>query len=295
MKIISMDSSSDKKRTPYFRRIIGITLFLFLIAGFIIYPASAQSVAAEVGFFEPLEAAPGSLFQVPVSIRNVTDLYGLDFILEFDPRVVQIVDADPADEGVQAAIGDFLDPGLLLYNDADNEAGTYRFAMSQVNPSEPKSGEGNVIIITFDVAGEGETTLEMSYLKLGSREGIEIPSTGVDGSIVVNDNAPAQSVTYQVVDATSIIAVQTFTPTPTATPVPTNTPLPTSTSTPKAETLEGSSNTGEANGGNSEVSYWLVKNWWILVGLLAVVVAMAAYLVKIDRKNTKEEEIKDEK
>ena len=67
-------------------------------------------------------------------------LIRLDLALTFDPNVVEVVDADPNQAGVQAALGTFLDSGFVVLNAADNVTGTLRFAMTQLNPSQPKSG-----------------------------------------------------------------------------------------------------------------------------------------------------------
>ena len=269
----------------------GQMLSLLLVLGFmltIVHPVLAQDTPAEVGVFDPIEVAPGEVVQVPISIRNIRDLYGVDVMLEFDPAVVQVIDADAANPGVQAALGDFLDPGLLLFNTADNTAGTYHFVMAQYNPSEPKSGQGVVVIVTFKGLKEGTSPLTIPALKLASREGIEIASEGVDGTLSVVAGAPTQAVTFAAVLTTGLVELSTFTPTPT-TPPPTSTPQPTlePTQPPPAQT--------ETNGGSVEkdedtnTTYWLVNNWWVILILLGLVISAGVYLFGI-RKGTQKKE-----
>jgi len=60
--------------------------------------------------------------QVAVSVWGIEELYAVDFALAFDPAVVQLADADENLPGIQAGLGTFLDPGLLLFNDADSQS-----------------------------------------------------------------------------------------------------------------------------------------------------------------------------
>lgn len=60
--------------------------------------------------------------QVAVSVWGIEELYAVDFDLAFDPAVVQLADADENLPGIQAGLGTFLDPGLLLFNDADSQS-----------------------------------------------------------------------------------------------------------------------------------------------------------------------------
>lgn len=246
----------------------------------------AQDSTPEVGVFESIEVAPGETVQVPISIRNVKDLYGVDITLKFDPALVQVEDADPSASGIQAALGEFLDPGLLLFNTADNDAGTYHFVMAQYNPSEPKSGEGILLVITFKGINEGVTDLTVSALTLASSEGVEIPSSGMNSSLTVRAGAPVQAATIPVVQSTALVVLKTFTPVPTDTPVPTV--APTSVIEPTGELLETGNTvkTPQAGSKGEDVpGFWLVNNWWIVLILLFVVIAAGLYLFVFKNKS----------
>lgn len=251
----------------------------------------AQEGTAELGVFETVQVAPGSVVQLPVSVRNVQDLYGVDFTLDFDPTKVQVEDADPLTPGIQAALGEFLDPGLLLFNIADNEKGTLRFTMSQYNPSEPKSGSGILLVISFVGKAEGESVLNITNITLSTRDGVEIPSQGVNSTLLVSPGASTQVATYPVAEVTGMIIINTYTPTPLPTKGPTATPTPTvikaiaqesptDTIVPEsnAKTMENSSGTG----------YFLVNNWWIVLILLVVVIGAGFYMFK-NRNSRKKE------
>ena len=278
----------DSMRRQYYR-ILLISALSFLLLYVFSDQALAQNGAAEVGVFEPFQVSPGSTVQVPVSIKGVEGLYGVDFTLKFDPEIIQIQDIDPTMDGIQSSLGDFLDPGLLLFNTADNEAGLLRFTMAQYNPSEPKSGSGNLLVITFKGVATGESPLEIIEVSLSTREGEEIASKSVSGSVLVKNDAPTQAVTYAVVSQpTSLVMLNTFTPTATYTAVPTATPRPIMTSSLSAEQPETGGVLIEQNTVNENGTGvpFLVENWWLLPVLLLVVVVIGIFgYRKITRDN----------
>ena len=179
---------------------------------------------------------PGSI-QVPqgisvdlaVEVIEIQNLYAFDISLTFDSSVIQVVDADPDLDGIQVNYGLFLDPGFVLRNEVDNQAGTIRFALTQLNPSQPKSGSGVLIVVRLEGGQVGsQTSLTLTHAKLVERDGSDIPTTMSSGEVEV---------------------VGTATPGPTNTPIPTQdpgTPLPTSppaTNTPIRTVTAGPSPT----------------------------------------------------
>jgi hypothetical protein len=303
---------------PFVLRKMGLAGLIIIIVLMLSLPSlvRAQNGTAELGVFDTYQVAPGEVVQLPVSVRNVQDLYGLDFILKFDPALVQVEDADPSRPGIQAVLGSFLDPGLLLFNTGDNNAGTFHFAMSQYNPSQPKSGAGIVLVITFRGVAEGESPLTIIKLQLASGEAIEIPSTGIDSTLRVERGAPTQAATFAATESTTVIIVGAFTLTPTSTPVSavtedalTNTPVPGDTGGPAIKP-PGSKNTEiapteppgsidteaapvsapaagqEAGEENVHASVpFLAQYWWMLLILAVLAAAGSVYLFVLKRKN----------
>lgn len=270
---------------------------------------------ARVGFFEEVEIQPGRRVEVPVRIEDVQDLYAIDIEIQFDPQVIQIEDADPRTEGIQPALGMFLDAGLTLFNSADNEAGVIRFVMSQINPSEPKSGDGIILVLYVVGAAEGESDLEITTLDLSTRAGEAIPAQAVDGKVTVSETAvPQEPTSIPVQDPTSIVIVPTSQPTerlettPTLQPTETHhdTPTPTKTATPAAEetepaleTLAGAteeekdagtpptqaveSESGQQNA-EGQADFSLVKHWWVVILVLAIAIGLGIYLVSTRKR-----------
>jgi len=256
-----------------------LILTVLIFSAFSTTNARGQQGQAALGVAEVVEVAPGMTVQVPVVIRDVEALYGLEFFLDFDPTLVRVVDADLAVSGVQVALGEFLDPGLLLFNEADNSKGTLHFAMAQYNPSEPKTGTGIIVVVTFEGIKDGKSPLTMRGIALSTRDGDEIPSRALDSTIEVLPGAPTQAATYPAAESTGLILIQTFTPTP----VPTNTPLPTFTATISPSLAVESTTTSSTVTDESEdqrTSYFLVDNWWIVLLASAAVAGFGFWTIK---------------
>jgi len=287
-------------------------LYILLPTGWV---AAQEEDEARVGFFEDYETRPGSRVEVPVQIENVQDLYGIDIEIRFDPDVIKIEDADPDADGIQPALGTFLDAGLTLFDTADNEEGVIRFVMSQVNPSEPKSGEGNILVLYIQGLAEGKSDLEITLLELSTRAGEAISAEPVDGKVTVSVAAASkQSTSIPVQDPTSMVIVPTSQPTEksdnTPTPTKTSTPLPEETESEGSETqgstteAEVSSSTTptthavsqvndadpqpthktnetvmEENTPNNPVSFTLVRYWWIVALVLVIALGLGSHLL----------------
>ena len=256
-------------------------LSVIILLGGQFSPASAQN-SAQVGVFQAYEIQPGARVEIPIEIRNVQDLYAVDLEIHFDPRILTFEDADPQMDGIQPALGTFLDAGMVLYNTVDPEAGIIRFVMTQVNPSEPKSGSGVLIVLYAVGAAEGESTLEVVRADLSTREGIAIPSELVENSVKVAANAAeVQATPIPVQNPTSIIVIPTLAPTatPTVTPVPTSTkPAPTQTAVITAIVEAIASPTVAPTMAEQASGFSLAQNWWILLIIAAAIVGVVIYL-----------------
>jgi hypothetical protein len=109
-------------------------------------------------------AAVGSEFELVVRIDNVVRLLGAQYRITFDPTQLQVVDTDPATEGVQISGAEiFESPPFTAVNAANNETGTIEYSVTWVKPTpdgRPPSGSGVLGRITFRVVGEGSSTVQ---------------------------------------------------------------------------------------------------------------------------------------
>jgi len=258
-----------------------VLLSVIILLGGLFSPASAQT-SAQVGVFQAYEIQPGARVEIPIEIRNVQDLYAVDLEIHYDPRILTFEDANPQMDGIQPALGTFLDAGMVLYNTVDPEAGIIRFVMTQVNPSEPKSGSGVLIVLYAVGAAEGESTLEVVRADLSTREGVAIPSELVENSVkVAASAAEIQATPIPVQNPTSIIVIPTLAPTATSTvtPVPTSTKtVPTQTAVITAIVEAIASPTVAPTMAEQASGFSLAQNWWILLIIAAAIVGVVIYL-----------------
>ena len=130
----------------------------------------------------------GDTVTVDIRIEAVTDLYGVDVRLSFDPTLLEVQDADgnPAN-GVQIEVGSFPAPDVVVNNEADNSAGTIWYAVSQRNDlhPDPVSGSGVAASVTFKGLAVGTSPVAFTYQKMVKKDGEQITATTQDGQITV--------------------------------------------------------------------------------------------------------------
>jgi hypothetical protein len=151
---------------------LGVMMGLLLLVGRPV--ANAQEQAAVVRI-DPgvIEVGPGQAVMVTVVLADAQDVYAIDVRAAFDPQLVEVVDADPAREGVQFSPGTFPRPDFLVRNEADNQAGTLHYAITQVNPTEPVNGNGVAFSVQLRAkAASGEGRFTISAVELTDRDGV---------------------------------------------------------------------------------------------------------------------------
>ena len=90
--------------------------------------------------------------EVVIAIEDADDLYAIDISIAFDADLLQVRDSNPQQSGTQLGFGTFLDPGLVVTNEVDNEEGSARKQGGAV----VKTGHG-------DLAGEMGSIAAASY------------------------------------------------------------------------------------------------------------------------------------
>jgi hypothetical protein len=194
--------------------------------------------------------AVGTLIDVEVWVEDVVNLYGVDIRLAFDPTRLQVLDANPDLPGVQVQPrDDILSPDFIIRREADNDAGTVWYAVTQINPSPPVSGSGALFSFSFETIGAGTTEVIVTNYQLADPNGMIIPAQPSGAVYEIVDDPPTLTPTATPVPPTAT-PTHTVTPDPpTATPThtvipdpptltPTATPQPpTATPTPTGDTM----------------------------------------------------------
>jgi hypothetical protein len=144
----------------------------------------------------------GATQVVSVTITGVTDLYGFEFDLSFDPAVI----------AVQAVeVGDFLNPDFVVARTFDNTAGLVKVAITQLSPSTPKTGDGLLATILFEAIAPGDAEVEFLNVQLSNSDAISLGCVSLQPDVVVLQASPTES------ETPTATATPTLTPTATAT------------------------------------------------------------------------------
>jgi hypothetical protein len=163
-------------------------LVLTLALGLAISPIHPLLAQGAVLHPEPLAAEIGQdqVETVHIVLQNTQDAYAIDVQASFDPTVVEVVDANPEQDGVQVIPGDFLKPDFAVRNTADNSAGTLQYVITQVNPSEPATGTGTVFSIQFRGKTLGaESALRIDSVQIADRRGLTLGAQPQNGTLAV--------------------------------------------------------------------------------------------------------------
>lgn len=127
---------------------------------------------------------PGESFEINITVSDVSDLYGWEINMTFDPTILSVVKVTEGPFLKQAGEEQGVDTWLLgpVIN---NFAGFVSCAASFVPfPPEGATGSGVLASITFNVTTEGRSDLGFSKTKLNTvEEDLPVPldHTAVDG------------------------------------------------------------------------------------------------------------------
>jgi hypothetical protein len=120
-----------------------------------------------------------------VEVVDIENLYGTEFQIEYDPVVVEVVDADPGTDGVQVAPGDVFAGGNAFVVENSADSGVITFIASRRLPDPAFNGTGSLVEITWRGNTRGESPVDLTSVKLSDPEGIELNATPLDGTIRV--------------------------------------------------------------------------------------------------------------
>jgi hypothetical protein len=191
------ENASEKESEGTVRRFItfGISIFCVTILVLLALPDSpvvAQG-AQPVLRFTPLALGlkPAAQGSVDIVIENVHNLYGVEIHLAFDPQIVQGIDANPDEKGIQIEPAGWWKDGFVAVNTVDNGNGVIDFAATLLRPAPPASG--NLTIATITCAGRhiGTSALTIRSAILATGNAQILPYTKQEGKIGVNPGGKA--------------------------------------------------------------------------------------------------------
>ena len=158
------------RKTIFRLALISIAVLLAAVA-----PAAAQTgtvVRVEPAF---QQVAPGATFTLTIQIDDVVNLYAFEILVSFPPDKLEVV---------SASHGDFLEGPFLGLVTWDNDGGTVTAIVSQQNPTEPQTGSGRLVVITFEAeADRTDADIVLSEVTLSDNNGFAIPCSLQDGRV----------------------------------------------------------------------------------------------------------------
>jgi hypothetical protein len=130
-------------------------------------PSLALAQNAARLHLQQVESA-GDVLTVDVVAENVTDLYGLEVHLKYDPAVLAVQDAKADQEGVQIEAGTLLpvNQGFVVANQVNEAEGKITFAITLLNPAPAVSGGGPITRVTFKVLQAIPSTINIEQATL---------------------------------------------------------------------------------------------------------------------------------
>ncbi len=192
-------------------------LLLILVTGWLASRTTGTAVVAAASQEAVIRPDPLSLGLKPdaqgtvsIVIAEAQDLYGVEFHLTFDPNIVEVVDADASQPGIQIQPGDWLENTFVAVNRADNATGKIDYAVTLLNPAPPVSGSGSIGLITFKAKSNGVSPLKIEKAILATREAQEIQVAWQDGALGVSALGQAPEVNTPAKDNTALIAAAGF-------------------------------------------------------------------------------------
>jgi hypothetical protein len=219
-----------RSEEPTQSQIVRAALLLALLLSLATPIAALAQGHAQV-YLSPPGDAPitGQPVTVDILAQDVSNLYGLEIHLRFDPTTLRLEDADPDQDGVQLTPGSLLDPtqGFIVANQADNQAGTAVFAITLINPAPPVEGSGVVAQATLVPLQPGPLRLDLENAKLVTHDlqtldvalsGLEVPVGGqalapasptgqTDGAIAGTSPGLGMSIWVLVLVALAVVSI----------------------------------------------------------------------------------------
>jgi hypothetical protein len=141
--------------------------------------------------FDPAstQVGVGTTFSMGVVADNVENLYGVEATIRFDPAILEVVDADAGQTGVQVHRGSWLPASThVVTNQADNAGGVIQFAATLVAPAPALTGSGQLISIPFRAKVGGSTPIAFTAVKLVDASAVVLSVTHTDGQVTVTSD-----------------------------------------------------------------------------------------------------------
>lgn len=118
---------------------------------------------------DDIKVQTGQTVTLPLVAEHITDLYGFQLGLRYEPAMVGIAG--------KATAGNLMSHDFVVVEHHNDAGGWYQYAAAQINPREPASGSGTLLSIPVRAYAPGLLNLVLDGVKLADRHGNELPVT----------------------------------------------------------------------------------------------------------------------
>lgn len=192
-----------------------------LLVGLLLPPARAAGAGTVLVLSpQPVQVAPGERVKLTAAVQDVANLYAVEVHLRFDPALLQVV---PAGTDAATPASELLKPDFVAANRFDNAAGSVDFAFTQISPSEPVSGSGPLMTVTFSAVGAGNAAVNVESFILSDIDGMALPAQSSHAQITIGGRTASEPTGTPPAPATAVASPAG----PSASPVPEASPAAT--------------------------------------------------------------------
>ncbi|MEW6609970.1 MAG: dockerin type I domain-containing protein, partial [bacterium] len=138
-------------------------------------------------------------------LKDVVNLAGLDVFLDFDHNRLEVLDDNPAEEGIQITQGPFPPQASLLYAAATNTIGQIAYSLILVPATNTADGSGILAKIRFKSKAPGTATISFVFDKPDNRwtvlkdsDNQPIPVTTYGGTVTIYEYGSMEG--YVIID-----------------------------------------------------------------------------------------------
>lgn len=164
--------------------IITIILALFALSTFSTPKAFAQGSTRVLLTADKTDYHVGDTVKVTVKAQNVVDLFGVQFTLRYDPRMLSL-DGN----------GFTFSKGYTVFGGSavDQKKGIMTYPVINKSSSSDKQASVTVGYASFRAIKEGPVTLSMDHIKTVNRDSVETNANTQTQTVFNIDQAPSHS------------------------------------------------------------------------------------------------------
>ncbi|MCB0167313.1 MAG: hypothetical protein KDI79_23995, partial [Anaerolineae bacterium] len=122
---------------------------------------------------------------VAINVAEVTNLLKVELEVSYDPTVIQVIDGDAGQRGVQVRVGNIFATGNITRNEVDTSNGRIYFTATRLSGYTQSIPDG-LIAIDWRPQRVGSSAITLERVVLTDTNGQEINAEINDGGITVN-------------------------------------------------------------------------------------------------------------